>query len=111
MNPDTVVALISALNIGSIIAALGAWRKAGQSTKELTHNHGSSTKDAVSRIEKTQVHQSEMIKSLGHQIGEIHDTMSQTTHLIGTQLGDMQERVRLVEKRPCNACHESSKHD
>lgn len=104
MSIESFTALISALNIGSIIAALGAWRKAGQSTKELTHNHGSSTKDAVVRIEKTQAHQSEMIKSLGHQIGELNGHMHQTVSLVGAQLEDMSERVRRVEKRPCSQC-------
>lgn len=40
---------------------------------EVSPNHGGSMRDAISRIETGQAYHAEMIKSLGHQIGEMHD--------------------------------------
>lgn len=74
---DDLVAIISALGgfvgLGSLIAAIGAWAKSAQAAKQLAPNHGSSASDSLGRIEATQTAQGELIRSLGHQLGEIHE--------------------------------------
>lgn len=64
---------------------------------EVTHNHGSSLKDAVDRIERRQSSLiekteglTENVKSLGHQIGEIRET-DNVTHT------DITARLRALE--------------
>ena len=66
-----VVSLGGLAGLGSLVAALGAWRKSSTAAKELSPNHGSSMKDSVARIEKSQELQLDMMRSLGHQMGEI----------------------------------------
>lgn len=77
---------LSALNIGSIISALAAWRKASHASSELSHNHGSSTKDAIARIEKRQDTAEKQISGLGHQIGELNVHLDNYFHAISMVL-------------------------
>lgn len=67
-----IAMLLSALNVGSILAGLAAWRKASHASSELSHNHGTSTKDSIARIEARQDATEREIVSLGHQVGELN---------------------------------------
>ena len=75
-------ALLSA--VAALVAATASWRTNGKVRSELTHNHGSSMKDALARIEvrQTKIAQAqdsheELSRSMGHQIGEIRDDARQ----------------------------------
>lgn len=92
-----VPALINA--IAALVAAFAAWRANRRVKRELSPNHGSSTRDAINRIEKSQnalteglAAQREMIRSLGHQVGEIRRDASQVHE-------DHADRLRNLEKR------------
>lgn len=68
---ENVADIISAINIAGVIAALAAWRKASIASRELTHNHGGSVKDAVSRIEAEQEKQAVKVNAIQHEIDNI----------------------------------------
>lgn len=77
-----------------------------QAATELRPNHGSSSKDAlarietkISQIEAKQDHQGEMIKSIGHQIGEITTNAATARHLINSRLDDHSSRLATIEER------------
>lgn len=68
---DQFIPFLSAVNLAGVISALAAWRSASKTSKELTHNHGSSTKDAITRIEKEQIRQSAEIKGIKKDVDHI----------------------------------------
>lgn len=65
-------------------------RDAKTSAVELTHNHGSSMKDAVARIEGS-------VKSLGHQVGEIRRDAAITHELLAHRLDEHHNRLDKLE--------------
>lgn len=79
MEAKEIATLLTA--IAAVIGAVGALINAAKMNsvkKEVSHNHGSSMKDAVIRIEERQKSLirankalSKEVSSLGHQIGEI----------------------------------------
>lgn len=91
-------------SIGALIAAINASRKSGsaetkiaktaketaQIKAEFMPNHGSSFKDALTRIEKD-------ISSLGHQVGEIRRDAATTHDILGNQVNDLARRIGKIE--------------
>lgn len=73
---EHLIPLLSAINVAGVISALAAWRSASKTSKELSHNHGSSTKDAIVRIEKEQIRQATEIKGIKKDIDHIVQIMS-----------------------------------
>lgn len=73
---DQFIPLLSAINVAGVISALAAWRSASKTSKELSHNHGSSTKDAVNRIEKEQIRQATEIKGIKKDIDHVVQLVS-----------------------------------
>lgn len=63
--------ILTAINIAGVISALASWRSAHKASRELTRNHGSSTKDAIVRIEVEQEKQAVKIASIQHEIDNI----------------------------------------
>ncbi|MDD7465478.1 MAG: hypothetical protein PUK59_04505 [Actinomycetaceae bacterium] len=113
MNLTELAALLGALNLAGIIASLGAWHKSSQSSAELSHNHGGSVKDAISRIEAEQKkqneklekqsimieHQNEMAKSFGHQLGEINSNAAIQHKTFSDMATGLDARIRTLEQR------------
>lgn len=91
-------------SLGALIASISAARKSGnaetkiaktaketaQIKAEFLPNHGSSFKDALTRIEKE-------VSSLGHQIGESRRDSSNAHELLGNQVNDLARRVTRLE--------------
>lgn len=83
-----------------------------QAATELSPNHGSSSKDSLARIEAKlahveteqqrqavqQEHQAEMIKSIGHQIGEITTNAATARQMINSRLDDHSDRLAGIEE-------------
>lgn len=94
MNISDLIASIAAVitSFGSFIAAVIAARKASTAANEVTPNHGGSLKDVVTRIEK-------MVRSQGHQIGEIRRDASVTHDQLGEDIDDVRHRLRRLEDR------------
>lgn len=70
--------------ISAISAALAA-RNSSKTKRELTPNHGSSTRDLITQIDSK-------VNSLGHQVGEIR-TDANLWHT------DLSERIRRLENK------------
>lgn len=68
---ENLPAILSAINLAGVISALAAWRSASKASRELTHDHGSSTKDAISRIELEQEKQAIKITSIQHEVDNL----------------------------------------
>lgn len=104
--------------VGSAIAAVRASRHAGDAaassdrtakraaatsetvTRELSHNHGSSLKDAVARIETEIAGQARLIEAIddkvdavGHQVGEIRADAHAAHQHYDSELAGLRERV------------------
>lgn len=81
MDVKDIATLVTA--IAALVGAFGALVNAVRTNhikKEFSHNHGSSMKDAITRIESRQkglIKTTELLangmKSLGHQVGEIRN--------------------------------------
>ena len=90
-----VVAALAKLfaGIADVRKAVGTIMSTTDGVKaEVTPNHGSSLADKVASIAQRQTDQTEMLRSLGHQLGEIHDN-SVMIH------NDHAARLRELERR------------
>ncbi|MPN20547.1 hypothetical protein SDC9_167926 [bioreactor metagenome] len=73
------------VGLGSLVAALGAWRKSASAARELQPNHGSSISDRIDLVV-------DMTRSLGHQVGEIRADLRASTD-------QLHDRVKELERR------------
>lgn len=95
MLADVIAAFSAAgglVGLGSLIAAIGAWRKSSSAAKQLTPNHGSSLSDKIDLVLKLQEAHGELQRSQGHQLGEIR-----ADQRAGFQ--QLHERVSTLERR------------
>lgn len=66
-----IAAIITA--VAALVAATASWRTNGKVRREFSPNHGSSMKDSQLRTESAVAAQSALIRSLGHQVGEVRN--------------------------------------
>lgn len=100
MLVDLIVAFGAlATGLGSFVASIVSARRAGaakdsaeHAATEVSPNHGSSLKDQISRIEA-------MVRSQGHQIGEIRRDSAITHHMLANQVDDHADRIVKLESR------------
>lgn len=89
---DALVSLGGLSGLGSLLAALAAYRKAAQGAAQLRPDHGTTVADGIGRIE-------DAVRSLGHQIGEIRVDMAEERR--DRRAGDeaLADRLQTIETR------------